>query len=138
MQIRRAELGPSRAYLPMQFLLANLAQRLDIGGATTVRNQGEGFCAAPSSPRSRLSGRASRTAFPTHIFARTFPKNSGERGAAPHPGVCGGDGGQQILYWDQMTIHEHHKCPRCQVSLSRNDTICWACRYVVKPPGVYI
>ena len=37
-----------------------------------------------------------------------------------------------------MTFHKHARCPRCQVSLSRNDTVCWACRYVVKPPGVYI
>lgn len=22
--------------------------------------------------------------------------------------------------------------------LSRDDTICWACRHVVKPPGIYI
>jgi hypothetical protein len=34
--------------------------------------------------------------------------------------------------------HRHVKCPRCQVSLSRTDTICWACQHVVKPPGVYI
>ena len=35
-------------------------------------------------------------------------------------------------------IHEHLKCPRCHVSLSRYDTMCWACRHVVKPPGIYI
>ena len=37
-----------------------------------------------------------------------------------------------------MTFHKHVKCPRCQVSLSRTDTVCWACRYVVKPPGAYV
>jgi hypothetical protein len=37
-----------------------------------------------------------------------------------------------------VTVHERVKCPRCQVSLGRQDTVCWACRHVVKPPGVYI
>ena len=37
-----------------------------------------------------------------------------------------------------MTVHEHIKCPRCHVALGRYDTVCWACRHVVKAPGVYI
>ena len=42
------------------------------------------------------------------------------------------------VYWNQVTIHEHVKCPRCHVTLGRYDTICWACRHVVKAPGMYI
>ncbi|HXB74568.1 MAG TPA: hypothetical protein VNY05_40410 [Candidatus Acidoferrales bacterium] len=34
--------------------------------------------------------------------------------------------------------HGHVKCPRCHVPLGRSDTLCWACRHVVKPPGMYI
>ena len=43
-----------------------------------------------------------------------------------------------ILYWNQVTVHEHAKCPRCRVPLGRSDTICWACHHVVKAPGMYI
>jgi len=37
-----------------------------------------------------------------------------------------------------VKVHEHIKCPRCQVSLGRHDTICWACRHVVKVPSFYV
>lgn len=36
-----------------------------------------------------------------------------------------------------MSIHAHQKCPRCQVSLGRQDTLCWACHHVLKKPAVY-
>jgi hypothetical protein len=28
-------------------------------------------------------------------------------------------------------------CPRCHVPLGRQDTLCWACRHVLKAPAVY-
>ena len=33
-----------------------------------------------------------------------------------------------------VRTHQHLKCPRCHVSVGRADTICWACRHVLKAP----
>src|SRR5258708_10305332 len=44
-----------------------------------------------------------------------------------------------ILYLNPVALHEHVKCPRCQVALGRFDSVCWACRHVIKAPvGTYI
>ena len=43
-----------------------------------------------------------------------------------------------VLYWYEVKVHAHIRCPRCQVALGRYDTICWACRHVVKAQGVSI
>lgn len=37
-----------------------------------------------------------------------------------------------------VKVHEHIECPRCHVALGRHDTVCWACRHVVKVPTFYI
>jgi len=37
-----------------------------------------------------------------------------------------------------VRVHQHAKCPRCHVSISRYDNICWACRHELKKPGLPI
>jgi hypothetical protein len=36
-----------------------------------------------------------------------------------------------------VNSHLHEKCPRCKVSIGRQDTLCWACRHVLKKPSDY-